>query len=144
MPAVSYVFALISLILASYEDIRTKRVTNVIWWIFSAGLLMLPFGCGGIGPEAAMECIIAVCVQEFIMCRVYGRADSHAFSCCALFLILTGAGAEWHILHMGLSLAFLTAVQAVRGNIGRNLKLKAPVPFVPYISISFALTLIIM
>ena len=144
MPAVSYVLALISLILASYEDIRTKRVTNVIWWIFSAGLLMLPFGCGGIGPEAAMECIIAVCVQEFIMCRVYGRADSHAFSCCALFLILTGAGAEGHILHMGLSLAFLTAVQAVRGNIGRNLKLKAPVPFVPYISISFALTLIIM
>ena len=143
MLIISSALAVISLILASYEDIRTKSVTNAVWWIFSAGLLMLLFREGADVVDIT-ECIIAVVIQELIMSRVYGRADSHAFSCCAVYLILSGVGLEGHVLHMTFSLAALTAVQIIRGNVGKCLKLKDPVPFIPYIAISFVLTVIIL
>ena len=132
-----FIIALISLGHASYEDIRTRMVSNYNWWIFSAGLLMILFGGRKVFPADIAGCAFAVLVQELIMCRAYGRADSHAFSCCAVFMCLSGSGLEGHILHMSLSLALLTFVQLLRGNIGRNLKLKHPVPFVPYIAVSF-------
>ena len=144
MHIVSMVLAVISLITASVEDIRTKSVTNAVWWIFSAGLPLLLFFESGIGPDRIAECVLVIAVQEFVMSRAYGRADSHAFSCCAVFLILSGSGLEGHILHMSLSLVILTVVQMLRGNVDRNLKLKTPVPFIPYISVSFALALIIL
>jgi len=143
MLIISSVLAVISLILASYEDIRTKSVTNAVWWIFSAGLLMLLFQEGADAVDIT-ECIIAVVIQELIMSRVYGRADSHAFSCCAVYLILTGAGLEGHILHMSLALAMLVVVQILRGNIACGLKLKEPVPFIPYIAVTFIISAIIL
>ena len=144
MNIVSVSLAAISLILASYEDIRTKSVTNAVWWIFSAGLLMMFFCEKDKGPAGIAECIAVIVIQELIMSRAYGRADSHAFSCCAVYMIISGSGLEGHILHMSLALAILTSVQIVRRNVGRDLKLKNPVPFIPYIAVSFALTLAIM
>ncbi|MBO7531080.1 MAG: hypothetical protein J6T50_04670 [Lachnospiraceae bacterium] len=143
MLIISMALAAISLILASYEDIRTKSVTNAVWWIYSAGLLMLFFEEGA-GTGVFFECLIAVVIQEYIMCRTYGRADSHAFSCCAVFMVLSGKGLEGHILHMILALAMLSAVQILRGNIARGFKLKRPVPFIPYIALSFMISVIIL
>ena len=143
MLMISLTLAVISLMLASYEDIRTKSVTNAVWWIFSAGLLPLLFEDGA-DAWAVAECLIAVVIQEFIMSRVYGRADSHAFSCCAVFLVFSGGGLEGHIMHMCLALAMLSALQILRGNIGRGLKLKEPVPFIPYIAVSFMISVIIL
>ena len=139
----SSALALVSLALASYEDIRTKSVTNAVWWIFSAGLLMMLFERRDVWVSYVPESILAVGIQELIMCRVYGRADSHAFSCCAVFLCLTGPGLEGHIMHMSLALVMLSAVQFLRGNIARGLKLKRPVPFIPYIALSFIIPVII-
>ena len=104
---------------------------------------MMLFGGRKMLPADIAGGVFAVLVQEFIMCRAYGRADSHAFSCCAFFLCLVGAGLEGHVLHMTLSLCLLTFVQILRGNIGRDLKLKKPVPFIPYIAASFLFTVMI-
>ena len=141
---ISLCIATLSLCVASYQDIRTQSVANYVWWIFSAGLLMLPFCKTEITFSDMAECLAVIYIQEHIMCRAYGRADSHAFSCCAVFYAFSGAGLEGHILHMSLSLVILSAVQALRGNIGKGLKLKVPVPFIPYIAQAFALTLILL
>lgn len=144
MLIISSSIAVISLMLASYEDIRTRSVTNAVWWIFSAGLLMLLFERRGVWVSYVPESILSVVIQEFIMSRAYGRADSHAFSCCAVFLCLTGSGLEGHILHMSLALVMLSGLQILRGNITRGLKLKRPVPFIPYIAVSFMISVIIL
>ena len=138
----SLILAVISLGLASYEDFRTRMVSNYVWWIFSAGLLMMLSGGRKMNYPDIAGCILPVFIQEFIMSRAYGRADSHAFSCCAVFLNLAGFGLEGHILHMSLSLGLLTFVQILRRNIGRNLKLKVPVPFIPYIAAAFFFTVL--
>ena len=141
---IATIFAAVSLIIASVQDIRTKSVTNAVWWIFSAGLLMMFFCEKDTGPAAIAECITVIVIQELIMSRAYGRADSHAFSCCAVYLILTGAGLEGHILHMSLALAMLVVVQILRRNIACGLKLKEPVPFIPYIAVTFIISAIIL
>ncbi len=141
---ISLCIAMLSLGIASYQDIKTKSVSNYVWWIYCAGLLMLPFCYGKITLSDMAGSLLVIFIQEHIMCRAYGRADSHAFSCCAVYYAFTGAGIEGHILHMSLSLMMLTAVQALRRNIGKGLKLKAPVPFIPYIAPAFALALILL
>ena len=143
MRMLSLILAVVSLGLASYEDIRTRSVSNYIWWIYCSGLLLLPFRKEGLCANDILYCILALFIQEHIMSRAYGRADSHAFSCCAFFLILTGFGPEGHILHISLSLALLIFVQTLHGNIGKDMKLKEPVPFIPYIAVTFFFTIMI-
>ena len=128
---------------ASAEDIITRKAADIIWWIFApACLLLLPVFLDEPEVWDFLECLFAVFIQEHIMSRFYGRADSHAFSCCAIFLLFIGAGLEGHILHMFLSLIFLTVHQKLRHNIGNRGKLISPVPFIPYISIAFMITVI--
>ncbi len=134
---------LLCLTAASAEDISSRKVTDIIWWICGpVSLLVLPLSQNTPGCLDCFECLFAIFIQEHIMCRFYGRADSHAFSCCAVFLIFCGAGLEGHILHMFLSLILLSAHQMLRHNIGNRGKLISPVPFIPYISIAFAITVL--
>ena len=144
-----YMFSLITVILclalASAEDILTKKVADVIWWICApVCLLILPVSMSCPGFWDFLECLFAIFIQEHIMCRFYGRADSHAFSCCAVFLIFLGSGLEGHIYHMFISLILLSVHQKLRHNIGNRGKLISPVPFIPYISIAFVICVIIV
>ena len=135
---------------ASICDIRTHTVPDLIWWIAAAGILgliLVRYG-GGEAPsdpgamKAAgrlLEALFIIFIQERVMSRYYGRADSHAFSCCALYLAVCGSGLEAHILHMSLSLISLTLIQLLRHNISKRGRLKHPVPFIPYISVAFIL-----
>ena len=143
-----YGFSLLTVILclaaASVEDILTKKAADIIWWIFApASLLVLSASRTPPGFWDFFECLFAIFVQEHIMCRFYGRADSHAFSCCAIFLIFSGARLEGHILHMFISLILLSVHQKLRHNIGNRGKLISPVPFIPYISVAFVICVII-
>jgi hypothetical protein len=125
------------------EDILTHKVADFIWWFFApACLLLLTVSHSSPGFWDFFECLFAIFIQEHIMCRFYGRADSHAFSCCAVFLIFSGARLEAHILHLIISLMLLSAHQMLRHNIGNRGKLISPVPFIPYISIAFVITVL--
>ncbi len=140
----SLITVILCLALASAEDILTKKVADVIWWICApVCLLILPVSMSCPGFWDLLECLFAIFIQEHIMCRFYGRADSHAFSCCALFLIFSGARLEGHILHMFISLILLSVHQKLRHNIGNRGKLISPVPFIPYISVAFVICVII-
>ena len=141
----SGLIAVFCLAYASYEDIRTHMVPDFIWWIMAAGSLLLLTGapiCFSSGNIAGH--ILSIFIQEKLMSRYYGRADSHAFSCCALFLMFSGYGLEAHILHLTLSLALLTFIQLIRRNITRSLKLRTPVPFIPYISVAFLISYLLV
>ena len=138
---VSLLTVTLCLMVASAEDMLTHKVADFICWICApACLLILPVSQTPPGFWDLFECLFAIFIQEHIMCRFYGRADSHAFSCCVVFLIFFGSGLEGHILHMFFSLILLSVHQLIRHNIGNRGKLISPVPFIPYISIAFLLT----
>ena len=135
---------------ASICDIRTHTVPDLIWWFASLDILVLlvvRYGCGEAPPDPdamnaagrLIEVLFIIFIQERVMSRYYGRADSHAFSCCALYLAVCRSGLEAHILHMSLSLVSLTVIQLFRHNLGRHGRLNHPVPFIPYISATFLL-----
>ena len=143
MYMISMLTVILCLTAASVEDMITHKVADFIWWICaSACLFILP----ALWPAPELwdffECLFAIFIQEHIMSRFYGRADSHAFSCCAVFFIFFGAGLEGHVLHMFLSLILLSVHQLIRHNIGNRGKLISPVPFIPYISIAFLISVI--
>ena len=130
------------LIYASISDIRTKEVSDIVWWIALADIIVYEMlSSASLKALPLFESLLIIFIQQKIMSRYYGRADSHAFSCCALFWAVSGKCLEMHILHMTLSLVLLTAVQFARHNIGPAWKLKNPIAFIPYISASFALVL---
>ena len=143
------------LLTASIYDQKTHFVPDLIWWIMAVDSLFIPamISSGtvwppemswGFHPESAFDCLAVIAVQEKIMSRYYGRADSHAFSCCELFFFFLGYPMAGAVCHMSLSLAMLSFVQFIRRNIRKDLKLKKPVPFVPYISLSFVLSVIMI
>ena len=126
------------LIAASVSDIRTHFVADLVWMITASDVLLLMLSHPLYLTEVALiEALVVILVQENVMSRCYGRADSHAFSCCFLFMAASGCRLESHIIHMTLSLIMLTVIQIIKGNIGKGLRLKKPVPFIPYISASF-------
>ncbi len=140
----AFIAASVCLGAASLSDLKTRSVADLIWWIMAAsGLFLLFPDPGDAGLTDLLECVLVIVIQEHIMCRAYGRADSHAFSCCALFFAFSGFGLEAHILHMSLALGLLTVVQLIRGNIDGRGKLRCPVPFIPYISVSFLVVFMI-
>ena len=142
-----YMLSLITVILcltaASVEDMLTHKAADIIWWICAPACLPVLYASWPApGFWDFFECLFAIFIQEHIMCRFYGRADSHAFSCCAVFLIFMGSGLEGHILHLVISLILLSAHQQLCHNIGNRGTLISPVPFIPYISIAFAITVL--
>jgi len=166
-PAVCPVVCPACLILAACFDLKDHRIPDFLWWIMAADSLFIPlmisegtyyaplYGTLHIGADlyagqetftlsGAFDCLAVIAIQEKIMSGFYGRADSHAFSCCEVFFFFLGCGIIGHIIHMSAALFLLSADQLFRRNIGKNLKLKEPVAFVPYICISFFLTLFII
>ncbi len=142
LKAIGTSIAILCLAAASYEDFRTHKVSDLTWWIMAPSCLLLIPGAKELpGLWELFECLYVIFIQEHIMSRFYGRADSHAFSCCMVFMTFGGPGLEGHIIHMSMALLILTASQFLHRNIGPRGKLKMPVPFLPYISVSFTLTL---
>ncbi|MBO7355583.1 MAG: hypothetical protein J6U50_03040 [Lachnospiraceae bacterium] len=154
-PILCYAVFITCLLTASVCDIRTHLVPDLIWWIAAidiVSLIAVRYGCGDGLSDAdvltaagcLLEALFVIFIQERVMSRYYGRADSHAFSCCALFFAACGSCFEAHIVHMSMSLFFLVIIQTFRGNIGRRCRLRNPVPFIPYISLSFILGFIFL
>ena len=131
---------------AAVMDWWEQMVYRFVWW--AAGmvgmiLLLLKFFCidNKSGYVDFTNSIYQLCfyivLQQIVFACFYGRADSHAFSVCAIMLTFMGQTFLAYICHMTVVFGGLALVQFVRGNVKLNGNLKEPVPLVPYIVAAF-------
>lgn len=138
------------LLLASVTDLLLSQVYHFVWWpaLAAAGMLLGVrrrqgfFDSPGTGPwDLFLPLVFFLFLQYTIFRRMYGKADYYAFCVCAVAETAEGMGLMGYLIHMLLSYAFLLPVQAFRHNIGREGNLKQPVPFLPYITAAFWVTM---
>lgn len=131
-----------SLLMACVTDCQNCLVYHFVWWvggIAGMGLLFLSdeelWGAGA-------SLLVFGLLQEKMFSRMYGRADCHAFLVCAFAECAMGLRMKEYLLHMLLALLLLIVVQAMQKNIRNDGNLIEAVPFLPYITVSFWLVLI--
>lgn len=130
------------LVFACFTDLRSCKVYDFTWWTaLAVGAVMFwPGVC--LWPEGLSQLTQFFLMQELFFSRFYGRADSHAFCACALVGNAFHMGMREYLYHMSAAFVILTVVQVFQHNVGINGKLKKPVPFLPYITVTFWLLLI--
>lgn len=139
-----------SLLLACLTDSLLCQVYNFTWWIFLAAALALFWSrrsafveSGLIHSDMLGWLLLFMGVQLLMGGRVYGIADSYAFCVCALAETVLGISVAGFLMHMLLAYLLLFAVQLFRRNINRRGNLRKQVPFLPYITAAFWITLIL-
>ncbi len=126
------------MLFACITDLRTCEVYNVTWWIAGgAAVLLLLTETDGFDPDILAGLGVFVLLQLFLFSGMYGRADSYAFSVCAVAEAAVGLPLAGYLIHMLLSFTLLAFVQGLRHNIGKEGNLRRPVPFLPYITLAF-------
>ena len=131
------------LIFACITDVVMCQVYCFVWWVgMFAGVLLLWAFCGRVYlptlfPFVICNLLIFGLLQYGVFSRTYGKADCHAFFTCALVETALGIGMEGYLLHMILAYVLLIVHQLKRKNVSKYGKLLYPVPFLPYITPSF-------
>lgn len=139
---------MLTLLAASRMDLRSMSVKRLVWVPGGGvvGILTIMRLCGAM-QEGETACRVVsflsllafLLLQQCLFARMYGRADCHAFCLCAACFWGMGYGCEVWVYQMALAYVLLAVTQALRRNIARTGNLKQPVPFLPYITGSFAL-----
>lgn len=137
---------IITLGYAVWEDIHYQCVRRLVWWINGCSALLLFQVRMSSRWEVtwygfAEEIVPYWCLQFLIFSKMYGRADCHAFVCCAVALSSFGGGMREYLVHMLCSVILLGIVQAVRKNINRQGNLYEPVAFIPYITMGWSVVM---
>lgn len=140
------------LLLAGITDLALCRVYNFVWWVaLAAGGTLLGMGVTGrmengghVRHEICLliQLLLFFLLQFGVFGRTYGKADCYAFCACAVAVASLGGTMIGYLTHMILAYLFLILVQLQKRNISRRGCLKNPVPFLPYISISFWMTIL--
>ncbi len=133
------------LLMACMTDLREQVVYRFVWWVGGAAsglLLLLRFARGGwpgwiFFAADMMVLALYILTQQGLFGKMYGRADCHAFCVCAAAQTGLGRGFQDYVLHMAVAFLGLVLIQGVRKNIASDGNLKKPVPFMPYIALSF-------
>lgn len=138
------------LMLACITDSIICQVYCFVWWIgMSAGVLLLLRMSADV-PSLDFLVLsggglfLFGIFQYYVLGRTYGRADCHAFFSCALVETALGTGMEAYLIHMILAYLLLGFDQLRKRNVSKCGKLLCPVPFLPYISVSFWLTILVL
>lgn len=124
------------LLAAACMDAVHSYVYNYVWW------WCLPWACllalsEGWNIRTWIAAAGFTALQQLVFGHMYGRADCHAFSVCALAECTGDTGILWPLCHMLLAVILLTVVQLFHGNVTRDGRLRVPQPFIPYITVSF-------
>ena len=132
----AYIMLSGGLLMASWMDRKECLVYNYVWWwcLPWAGILGMTAGGEFSGIVAVL---VFVMLQQLLFSRMYGKADCHAFSVCALAECGNAVGMVGFLLQMFLSVVLLTIVQLFRGNVTPRGRLREPQPFIPYIITAF-------
>lgn len=127
------------LLMACAADCTCYAVYNYIWWVAGAAAIGVWCLCKQENRRETevMSLLLFAVVQEFFFCKMYGRADCHAFVVCAIAEDALGMNMRDFLLHMLLAVLLLAIVQGKSHNIGADGNLKKTVPFLPYITGSF-------
>mgnify|MGYP001030229491 CR=1 FL=1 len=126
------------LLLASVTDIAICQVYNFVWWpVWAAAVPFLSEMPG----TAVCALALFVLLQFVVFGPLYGRADCYGFCACAAAGASSGMGLWGFLTQMFLAWLLLLTVQVWRGNVDKGGNLKRPVPFLPYINVSFWLAL---
>lgn len=139
-----------SLLLACVTDSLLCQVYNFTWWIFLAAALAL-FCCRrsalmesqSVNVDVLGWLFVFVGLQLLLRGRIFGIADSYAFCVCSLAETLLGISVRGFLTHMLLAYLLLFAVQLFCRNINQKGNLRRPVPFLPYITAAFWMTLVL-
>ncbi len=140
------------LLLACITDWYSCQVYNFVWWIaiLSQSALLwcrinqvnrirgIPFA----EQQLFVELSIFILCQLLLAGRIYGKADAYAFCSCAMTQAGLGMGIFYFLLQMSVAYGLLFIIQLKKQNVDRRGNLKRPVPFLPYITISFWCTII--
>lgn len=129
------------LLFAGITDLRTYRVYRFTWWISGAAALGLLLDCSGERNFSVWGLLAYCLLQELVFGKMYGRADCHGFCVCAAAGTSLGFTFGAYLLHMVLAFGMLTVVQLARHNVNSRGNLIVPVPFLPYIGLSFLILL---
>lgn len=129
---------------ACVTDCRTREVYNVTWWISGAAAAVLLVWSGEAERRLLQELFLFWVIQMTIFSKLYGKADCYAFCVCAAAEASEGMGLREYLLHMAAAFALLTVVQLLRRNVDGRGNLKRAVPFLPYITLAFALLLLMV
>lgn len=132
----AYIMLSGGLLMASWMDRKDCWVYNYVWW------WCLPWACllalsEGWNIRTWIAAAGFTALQQLVFGHMYGRADCHAFSVCALAECTGDTGILWPLCHMLLAVILLTVVQLFHGNVTRDGRLRVPQPFIPYITVSF-------
>lgn len=134
------------LLAASVMDWWERMVYRFVWWVAgaAAGLSFLweyrdYFREGDLKEVLGvwMPLVGFIALQQLFFSHFYGRADSHAFSVCAVMFAACGGGYVDYLTHMAIAFGGLGVIQLARGNVALNGRLKRPVPLVPYVTAAF-------
>ena len=130
------------LLAAGVMDVETHLIYDFVWWISgTAALLLLLFSENA--RVLWWDIMSFIVLQHLLFGRLYGRADCHAFCVCALAEGAFGMTMQDYLVHMLIAIGILSAVQLAGGNVTGDDRLKVPVPFLPYITVSFGIMLIV-
>lgn len=139
-----------SLLLACVTDSLLCQVYNFTWWISLAAALALLWCRRSVLMEEGFICsdmlgglLLFVGLQLLLRGRIYGCADSYAFCVCALAGTALGISAAGFLTHMLLAYLLLFVMQLFRRNLNHKGNLREPVPFMPYITVAFWITLVL-
>ncbi|MDE6166950.1 MAG: hypothetical protein K2G28_00635 [Acetatifactor sp.] len=142
LPALLLEVVIGCLLLACITDCATCQVYRFVWWI-SGGAALLLLGVEGWPEGERLWGLALFCFLQLILfSHMYGKGDCHAFCVCAAVEAAAGMDFTGFLIHMLVSFSLLAAVQVARGNVSRKGSLKHPVPFLPYITISFLVVLL--
>ena len=121
---------------AAYMDNRDCWVYNYVWWWCLPWAAILGLTEDGEGKNV-IAVLLFIGLQQLFFSKLYGRADCHAFSVCALAECGNRAGMLFYLEHMLSAVLLLALVQLIAGNVSRSGRLRTPQPFIPYITASF-------
>jgi len=115
-------------------DILWQEIYEIVWVICIGAGAVVMIAANHLSIDAIISLLILFFVQEAIMSRAYGKADCHAFCCSGLYFAIHGLTMEYWVLQIFVAFAMLVVSQLSAGNINRKLKLRHPVPMIPYIT----------
>ncbi len=142
------------LLFACFTDVRACEVFQFTWWIagVAAGSFwhqsFIPdngflYFANCYGRQHLLSLVFYLLLQEWFFCRMYGRADCHAFVICAVLESALGMKLSGYLCHMLIAFVGLAIMQVFCHNINQKGNLKRPVAFLPYITVSFWLMILL-